>query len=64
MAATKTSTLNLRIDPALKEAARIAALREHRSIANLVEWLIRQHCETAGIPIPEQSELFQESADE
>jgi hypothetical protein len=60
----KTSTLNLRIGPALKDAARTAALREHRSIANLVEWLIRQHCEAAGIPIPEQSELFQEPDDE
>lgn len=60
----KTSTLNLRIDPALKEAARIAALHEHRSVANLVELLIRRHCEAAGIPIPEQSELFVEHGDE
>lgn len=60
----KTSTLNLRIDPALKEAARIAALHDHRSVANLVELLIRRHCESVGIAIPEQSELFQESDDE
>lgn len=64
MASRKTSTLNLRIDPNLKEAVRIAAAREHRSIANLVEWLIRQHCEKAGIPIPEQTELFQDPDDE
>lgn len=64
MTPKKTSTLNLRIDPALKEAAKTAALREHRSIANLVEWLIRQHCEAAGIPIPGQSELFQKPDDE
>ncbi|MCK9488411.1 MAG: toxin-antitoxin system HicB family antitoxin [Xanthomonadales bacterium] len=64
MTAKKTGTLNLRVDPALKEAARIAAIREHRSIANLVEWLIRQHCEAAGIAIPEQSELFKEPDDE
>lgn len=64
MTPTKTSTLNLRIDPTLKEAARVAALREHRSVANLVEWLIREHCEATGIEIPEQSELFQERADE
>jgi hypothetical protein len=64
MTPRKTSTLNLRIDPALKEAARTAALREHRSIANLVEWLIRQHCEAAGIPIQEQSDLFQEPVGE
>lgn len=54
----KTATLNLRINPALKEAARIAANREHRSIANLIEVLIRQHCEQAGISIPDQAELF------
>ncbi len=60
----KTSTLNLRIDPALKEAARVAALQEHRSVANLIELLIRRHCEAAGIPIPEQSELFEEPSDE
>jgi hypothetical protein len=53
----KTATLNLRIDPALKEALRIAALRDHRSIANLVEVLIRQHCEEHGISIPEQQDL-------
>jgi len=29
-----------------------------------VEWLIRQHCEAAGIPIHERAELFRESADE
>ncbi len=59
----KTSTLNLRIDPALKEAARIAALHEHRSIANLIELLVRQHCEAKGIPIPEQAELFKGTPD-
>lgn len=64
MAPKKTSTLNLRIDPNLKEAARVAAIREHRSVANLIELLIRQHCEAAGIPIPEQPELFEDSADE
>ena len=64
MPSKKTSTLNLRIDPALKEAARVAALHEHRSVANLIELLIRRHCESVGIPIPEQSELFQETDDE
>lgn len=61
----KTATLNLRIDPVLKEAARIAASREHRSIANLIEVLIRQHCERVGVSIPDQAELFPEvSSDE
>lgn len=52
MPPTKTATLNLRIDPAIKEAARIAALRDHRSVANLIELLIRKHCKKAGIEIP------------
>jgi predicted HicB family RNase H-like nuclease len=59
----KTTTLNLRINPALKEAAREAALRDHRSIANLVELLIRQHCENVGIPIPEQQTLFSDDTE-
>ena len=54
----KTATLNLRVDPVLKEAARIAALREHRSVASMIEVLIRRHCDEAGIPIPEQQSLF------
>lgn len=52
MAACKTATLTFRIDPALKEALRLAASLEHRSIANMVEVLIRTHCEQRGIAIP------------
>ncbi len=63
MAATKTATLNLRIDPAIKEAAREAANREHRSVASFIEILIRQHCEDHGITIPEQQALFEDVPD-
>jgi len=56
----KTATLNLRIDPILKEAVREAALRDQRSVANLVEVLIRRHCQEQGIPIPDQQSLFAE----
>ena len=58
MSRTKIATLNLRIAPAIKEAVREAALKEHRSVANMVEMLIRRHCNTAGIVIPEQSDMF------
>jgi|TARA_B110000503_G_C6954606_1_gene332445 hypothetical protein len=58
MVATKTATLNLRIDPFLKEALRVAAMQDHRSIANMVEVMIREHCESKGISIPDQKELF------
>ncbi len=58
MSPIKTATLNLRIDPAIKDAVRQAALREHRSVANFIETLIRRHCEDVGISIPEQQPLF------
>ncbi|MEW5864180.1 MAG: ribbon-helix-helix protein, CopG family [Pseudomonadota bacterium] len=61
MATGKTSTLTFRIEPALKEALRAAAAREHRSIANMVEVLIRDWCSRNGIAIPEQGALFQEA---
>jgi hypothetical protein len=57
MAKTKISTLNLRINPAIKEAVREAAAIEHRSVANMVEVLIRRHCDQQGISIPEQSKI-------
>lgn len=58
MSKTKVATLNLRITPGLKEAVRVAAVREHRSVANMVEMLIRRHCDESGIVIPEQGEMF------
>ncbi len=51
MPRTKVSTLNLRIEPAVKEAVREAAAREHRSVANMVEVLIRRYCDSAGIEV-------------
>jgi hypothetical protein len=59
----KTTTLNLRVDPTIKEAIREAALKDNRSIANMVEVLIRRHCEDVGIPIPEQQALFKDDED-
>ena len=47
----KTSTLTFRIEPALKEALRAAAAHEHRSVANMVEMLIRDWCSRNGIAI-------------
>lgn len=52
MATSKTATLTFRIDPGLKEALRIAADQEHRSVANMTEVLIRNYCEQRGITIP------------
>lgn len=58
MATAKTTTLTFRIEPGLKEALRAAAAREHRSIANMVEVLIRDYCGRNGIMIPDQDNLF------
>jgi hypothetical protein len=49
MAASKTATLTLRIEPEIKQALQRAAELEHRSIANMVEVLIREHCRVKGI---------------
>lgn len=57
MARTKVATLNLRIDPGLKEAVREAADLEHRSVANMVEMLIRRHCNETGIAIEDLEAL-------
>lgn len=51
MATTKTTTLTFRIEPGLKEALRIAAASEHRSIANMVEVLIRDCCQKHEIQV-------------
>jgi hypothetical protein len=59
MTKNKTSTLNVRISPLLKEALRIASIQDHRSISNLLEKMIINHCEANGITIPEQHDLFE-----
>ncbi|MFT5665694.1 MAG: hypothetical protein ACI9JR_003103 [Gammaproteobacteria bacterium] len=64
MSPRKTTTLNLRVDPVIKDAIRQAANRDHRSIANMIELLIRNHCQDVGISIPEQKVLFDETNDE
>jgi hypothetical protein len=64
MSPRKVATLNLRIDPAIKEALRMAAEQEHRSVANLIEVLVRRHCEQVGIVIPAQGTLFEDRDDE
>lgn len=52
MATIRTATLTFRVDPGQKEALRIAADQEHRSIANMVEVLIWDCCEQRGIAVP------------
>ncbi|AQV92291.2 DUF1778 domain-containing protein [Cupriavidus necator] len=53
----KSDTLNLRVTPELKELIRLAAEREHRTIANFIEVLVRQHCGEHGIAVPAKQPL-------
>jgi uncharacterized protein (DUF1778 family) len=50
----KTETLNLRVSPELKELVRVAAARDHRTIANFIEVLVREHCDRLGIGIGQE----------
>jgi len=54
MAILKSTNLNLRIAPEVREALRQAAERDHRSISNMVEYLIVQHCQRNEIAINKQ----------
>jgi hypothetical protein len=47
----KTATVTLRLEPQLKAAAEIAADRDHRSLTNLIEVLILEHCRSLKIDI-------------
>jgi len=50
----KTETLNLRVTPELKDLLRLASTREHRTLSNMVEYLVREHCERNQITTPPQ----------
>lgn len=52
MAITETAIPTFRIDPGLREASRAAAHQEHRSIAKMIEVLIRDYCEANGNAVP------------
>jgi hypothetical protein len=54
MATEKTTTLTFRIEPNIKEALCTAADRDHRSIANMVAVMIREHCARVGIVIQDK----------
>lgn len=47
----KTETITLRVEPEIKEAMRIAAKRDRRSMTGLIEVLVEKHCDEVGIEI-------------
>ena len=60
MATTKTTTLMLRLDPAVKQGLRLIAARERRSLANMIEVMIRDYGQQHGIAIPEAQPMAAE----
>lgn|GEM_PF-1943208 len=62
MATEKTTTLTFRIEPSIKEALCTAADRDHRSIANMVAVMIREHCARVGIPIRGKTDQLHKDA--
>lgn len=62
MATEKTTTLTFRIEPNIKEALCIAADRDHRSIANMVAVMIREHCARVGISVQDKQALPEPAA--
>lgn len=54
MATAKTTTLTFLIEPNIKEALCTAADRDHRSIANMVAVMIREHSARVGITIQDK----------
>jgi len=55
MAASKTATLTFRIDPTVKEGLRAMAEKERRSLANMIEVMIRDYCQQHNIVLNQES---------
>ncbi|GAB5452317.1 MAG: hypothetical protein Hals2KO_26450 [Halioglobus sp.] len=51
MSGKKTATVTFRIDPQTKEALQHAAGQERRSLANMIEVMIRDYCKRHDIAI-------------
>lgn len=51
MKSTKTETITVRIDPAVKAGLKAMAERERRSLANMIEVMIRDYCGRNAVSI-------------
>ena len=47
--ANKTTTVTFRMNPAVKEMLRVAAGRERRSVANMIEVMVVEYARKLGI---------------
>ena len=55
MAAIKSETITVRIEPAVKEGLKAMAEQERRSLANMIEIMIRDYCGRNGVAIKNSS---------
>jgi hypothetical protein len=52
MATVRNAPVAFRFDPDVKQALSLIAERDGRSMANMMEWLIRKHCEREQLGWP------------
>lgn len=55
MKATKTETITVRIEPAVKAGLKAVAKQERRSLANMIEVMIRDYCGRSAVPIEDSA---------
>jgi hypothetical protein len=51
MAITKSQVISVRVEPHIKAALQLAAEREMRSLANMVEVMVVAFCRAQGYPL-------------
>lgn len=51
MAISKTQVVSVRVEPQIKAALQLAAEREMRSLANMVEVMVVAYCRAQGYPL-------------
>jgi uncharacterized protein (DUF1778 family) len=49
MPAEKTVSMSFRVSPRFRAMLQAAATREHRSLTNMLETLLYEHCERRGL---------------
>lgn len=56
MSEQKTRPTSFRLSPALLTALKVAAEREHRSQANMLEVMVREYCSLHGVEVTNKVE--------
>lgn len=63
MAALKTETITVRIEPAVKAGLKTVAEQERRSLANMIEVMIRDYCGRNGVEVGSRGTARNTNAD-